>query len=396
MVFLAAAVALVASQARFEGRADARLETRARTATGADTLGANSAAGDAEVTPSLWGRVDNKGGRISVRYAPTFRVREPYIGFRRTELNHNQLLEMRWAREGRPEFYLLENFYQGRVDLATQTARGAVPGFQTDIVEQLSVDLNGGVISPLSKLVKLDTSAGYFFGTGMDTFSRGFVPAQRAWRTRAELEAQLTALDTLIGGVEGTYAMFPGRDSRDSVGNTHARWRRQLLTTTRLELGLLMGYVYVHDPALPNPDFAAPAPGGDVMLSHRVNTGAHNLNLELGVRASPFIDRYLATAYERADLSSTVAYLFRERWQASVTGGVARSLTPIRQMNAMGMIENNDLWSTFVEARAGYIAPRYWQVELTGANSTFVLGNAAPVHNWLVSLSLTLHAEGQL
>src|SRR6476659_2724537 len=112
MVILAAVVALVATDARFEGRADARLETRARTSTGGDISGPNSAAGDAEITPSLYGAMDNLGGHLALRYAPSLRFREPYAGFSRYEWNNTQTLEASWAREGRPRFYLLESFYQ--------------------------------------------------------------------------------------------------------------------------------------------------------------------------------------------------------------------------------------------------------------------------------------------
>src|SRR6185436_1995649 len=178
-------VAFALQDARFEGRAEAKLETRARTATGAD-IPDSAVAGDAEVTPVLFGAVDNLGGRIALRYGPTFRVREPYTdprptlsgtlqGGRRSEINNTQTLEASWQREGRPRFYLLENFYQGTVDLASQAATTTtLPTGATVIgrqINQLSIDVNGGVASPLSKLTTLDTSAGFFYGTGLDATS---------------------------------------------------------------------------------------------------------------------------------------------------------------------------------------------------------------------------------
>src|SRR5262245_52057196 len=128
MLALASLAALLLGNVHLEGRAEARVETRARTATAADAT--DTAAGDAEVTPSLFGSLENLGGRISLLYAPTVRMREPYVppsvdptGIqrgRRTEFNQRQTLDMQWAREGRPRPYLLESFYWGRSDLAAQ------------------------------------------------------------------------------------------------------------------------------------------------------------------------------------------------------------------------------------------------------------------------------------
>src|SRR5437870_460250 len=147
MVALAAALALLTGDVRLEGQASARLETSARTATGNDLT--DSAAGDAEVTPTLSGSLENLGGRIAAIYSPTFRVREPYFDSqigddgvlrgRRTEFNHRQTLEMQWAREGRPRPYLIESFYNGRSDLAVQ--RGTtVPAFQLGQITEATVD----------------------------------------------------------------------------------------------------------------------------------------------------------------------------------------------------------------------------------------------------------------
>ncbi|MBK7862779.1 MAG: hypothetical protein IPJ65_30050 [Archangiaceae bacterium] len=395
MIALAAAVALVAAQAHYEVRADARLETRARTATFADVGGQNGAAGDAEVTPSLFGAVDNLGGHIALRYAPTLRVREPYNGLRRYEFNNNQTLEANWSREGRPRLYLLEQFNQGRVDLATQTV--STP-FQSGVVSQLSIDVGGGIVWPIGKLVSLDTSAGFNYGTGLDTFSLGFLPAQRSWRSGAKLEAQVSRVDWLIGAVDGNHTLFPGIGSNFTTGDAAARWKRQLLSSTALELGLLVGLITGYVPANPDNGLAETrlnlvTPGGDGVITHRINTGPHALTFDAGLRVSPFVDRYLATAYNRGEVSTHVGYVFRERWTLMGGGSVARSLTPVTVRYEP---QPTSMFSTFLEARAGYVAPRWWQVDVGGAHSLFVLGQGAAVNNWLVSLALTVHAEGQL
>jgi hypothetical protein len=393
MVMLAAAVALVATDAHFEGRADARLETRARTSTYADASGPNSAAADAEVTPTFFGSMENLGGRLALSYSPSLRFREPYENFSRYEFNNTQTLEADWSREGRPRFYLLETFYQGRVDLATQPV--ATP-FRVGVVNQASIDVNAGVVWPLSKRVSLDTSAGFNFGAGLDSYSLTYMPAQRAWRSRARLESLLSGVDSLIGTFEGNHTDFPGIGSTFTTGSIDARWRRQLLATTTLDLGLLAGIISGHVPQsdiVPAATLLTVVPGGDAVVTHHVGSGPHALSFDAGLRVAPFVDRYLASAYDRGEVATTVAYVFRERWALSGHAAVARSLTPVRVLYDPSP---TDIFSTFVEARAGYIAPRWWRLELTGMDSTFWVGQGAPVNNWLVGLAFTVHAEGQL
>lgn len=423
MIVLAAAAALVCSQARFEGRASAQLETRARTATGADAATGGevpTAAADAEVTTMLFGAVNNLGGRVALSYSPTVRMRQPYLnetvdtrGGRRTELNHSQSFEARWRREGRPSPYLLQNFYFGRVDLAAQRTALA---FSTGQVSQVMVDVNGGVEWPLTKLLMLDTNFGYTFGTGIADSSadgseqaraesaanaRRVLPTTRAYRGRTRLAAQVSAVDVLTTQGEVTYTEFPGLISTSTFGTVAERWRRQLLTTTFLELGVLVGGIYssylpgiATGPADESTRVRAFtfAPGGDAAVEHRINTGAHIFAFEGGARVAPFMDRFLATAFNRGELFTTVAYTFRERWQSSLRGSVGRSLTPV---NVRSEATGSDVTTTYVEARTGYVAPRFWRVDLSGQNSTFVVGQST-VNNWIVSLSLTLFAEGQI
>jgi len=399
MVALAAALALLTGDVRLEGRASAQLETRARTSTGNDVT--DTAAGDAEVTPTLSGSLENLGGRIAALYSPTFRVREPYfdprlgddgvLRGRRTEFNHRQTLELEWRREGRPRPYLLETFYNGRTDLAVQRGTTA-PAFTLGQISEATIDVNGGVQWPLSRLLSLDTSAGFNYSTGLDARSINVLPTQRAWRTRARLDATLTALDTLIAQLDGQHSAFPGLQATASAASGAVRWRHQLVRPTALELGALMGLVYgtwVDQPAV-----LSPTPGGDVQLLNRFELGANVLMFDLGVRVAPYIDRYVAAAFSRGEAFANLGWLFRERWNVAARGGIARSLTPVRLRAGD---QNQEIFTTFAELRAGYVAPRYWRVDLSGINSTFVLiGNQNVVNNWIVSLSLTLQAEGQL
>ncbi len=402
MVALAAALALLTGDVRLEGQASARLETRARTATGNDLT--DTAAGDAEVTPSLSGSLENLGGRISLSYSPTLRVREPYFQTqidqdtgvargRRTEFNNRQSLELQWSREGRPRPYLLETFYQGRSDLAVQRGTTA-PTFQLGQISEATVDVNGGVQWPLSRLLSLDTSAGFNYSTGTDSRSIAVLPEQQAWRTRAVFDATLSGLDRLYGQFDAQHSRFPGLQTTATVGSAAVRWRHQVLRPTSFELGALMGVVY--GTWGDQPAAIAPTPGGDAALMNRFDLGANVVVFDLGLRVAPAIDRYVAAAFSRGEVFANLGWTYQERWALAGRAGLARSLTAVR---LRGTGDDQQIFTTFAELRAGYIAPRYWRVDVSGINSTFVLlgnPNANIVNNWMVSLSLTLHAEGQL
>ncbi|MBL8956699.1 MAG: hypothetical protein JNK82_38350 [Myxococcaceae bacterium] len=415
MIALAAVVAVLTGDVRLEGQASARLETRARTSTGNDLT--STAAGDAEVTPTLSGSIENLGGRIQLIYSPTFRVREPYYdprvinpsapgmacdkeqiesgacitAGRRPEFNQRQTLDMQWSREGKPRLYLLENFYYGRTDLAVQRSTTAAT-FRLGQISEATIDVNGGIVFPLGRLVSLDTSAGFNYSAGLDRDSIRVLPSQRAWRTRAKLDAQLSTLDVLSGVVDAQYSAFPGLQSESTIAAAAVRWRRQLVRPTAVEVGALMGVVYGR--WVDRPESISPTPGGDATLINRFDLGQHLITFDFGLRVAPSIDRFVAAAYSRGEVFTNLGWVFRERWSVAGRAGVARSLTAVR-LRAEGTEEQ--FFTTFAEVRAGYTAPRYWRVDLSGINSTFVLiGSQNVVNNWIVSLSLTLHAEGQI
>lgn len=393
MVLLAAAVALLAGQARFEGQASARLETRAR---GYQDPSQGSAAVDAELTPLLAGAVENLGGRVLLGYAPTVRVREPYSDTNRSaEFNQRQFLFATWSREGRPRPYLNESFYFGLIDLR-QLALVNLDGTGVpapnmiplqnpngvNFARETSLDVNGGVVWPLGRLTQLDTSAGVFYGGGSDELSRLYLPQQISGRARVRLDHQYSPVTTLGLQAQAQYARFPGL-AAFTLGDVTARWRRLVLGTTTFELGLGVGVVAGHASPDPTTRYVV-SPVGEGIVQHRLQGGVHQVNFEGAARLVPFVDRFFATAYVRGEITATLNYLFQETWNFAVRGGVARPFT-----NTAG----TELFTAFVEARGGYVARRYWRLDLIALDSTVVVGNG-PANNWLVSLALTVHTEG--
>jgi hypothetical protein len=415
-LLLVALVALTTAQTRYGVQAQASLETRARSKVTGDTPSA-AAAGDAQVSPSLQAGLESGGGRLLVGYAPILRVREPYASTRRWEFNQRQFLFAQWSREARPRPYLVESFYYGLIDMAslfgsfaqgTGTAPGGVipnlgaptqgpvplQNIELGRAKEIFLDVAGGVAWPLSRTVTLDTSGGFFYGGGVDTPSRWVLPEQFAGRGQARLEGQLSEVTTLLGTLGGSYARFLRAADREPMAqftlvDLTGRLRRQLLVTTQLELGVGGAVVAGYAGAQQRLGFSG-APIVEALLNHRFAGGAHVATLEVGARVSPFVDRFLATVYTRADGTLTLSYAFQERWRLSARGGVGRSLADV-VTSTSGAV--GEILTTYVEARAAYVHPRYWRVELAGTNSTVVIGTQT-VNNWLVSLSLTAHTEG--
>jgi hypothetical protein len=215
-----------------------------------------------------------------------------------------------------------------------------------------------------------------------------FLPAQRVAKAFVRLDDQINAVAHLQVALDGAYTRFPGRFLLNSLANLSARWRRQLAEPTTVEGGLLLSAVYVV------PDGAAAThtfvPGAEVTYKTRLMQGTHLLEYDASVRAAPFLDRFLAAAYYRAELVGSLNYVFQGVWHAS-----ARLLLG-RGLNRVIVQENQpfEVVSVFFEGRVGYVSPKYWRLEVSGVDSIFVLGNSAPFNNWLVSLSFTVTAGG--
>ncbi len=415
MLALAAALSLVAGQtADFDLQAAIRLDARARTAGLGDPPNV-PVAFDVEATPLLAGSMEKGAGRILLTYSPTFRLRDPFSTERAGEVYQSEYLFMQWFRPGHPRPYLGQSFSFGVVDLSTLFYPSESPGVAfpgstipggpisgpmaptqqplldpipvLGTLKQLYFDINGGVAWPLGRNVTLDTSVGFTYGGGADYVSQTLLPIELNARGRAQLEVRLSAIDVLttrVDFIEVQFSRPPTVLAVFSELDVTERYHRQLLATTFVELGVGVGGIRGWPGDEPRPDWTAD-PIVDLILSHRLlNAGPHAVSFDANAHLGPFVDRFLATIYERIDATATLTYSFRQAWQLSASGGAGRSLTDV---------VGTDVITTYVQARASYVPPRWWRLDLSGANSTAVYGGTL-INNWMVTLALTLRAEG--
>jgi hypothetical protein len=391
---LTLALALVPAQTRFEVQAAARLEGRARAATINDLPGA-SAAGDAQIAPSAVALLENGGSKAELGYETIVRMREPYAETRRTDVSHRQYFSYGWTREGHVHPYVKENFRYGTLDLASlRSAFGgntmAAQTITSQGIREVMFEVDTGVSWPITQLTTLDTSVGFTYGGGVDELAQNMLHMQTSGRTQVRLLHHVGELDWLSGAVDAQYATFLHVSRFTTVGGTF-RWKHLFTPTTAFTSGVGVAAITGEHHG-DNSDYSRPflpMPVAELGLTHQRPHGAHVLTLETLERIGPFLDRFLAGAYFRAESTTAIRYLFQERWQLSLLAGVARSIdAPI------------GVTSLYAEAEAGYVAPRYWKIALNATNSTVWTYDpahpAAPVDYWLVTLGLTVHTEGNL
>jgi hypothetical protein len=401
-VILTALSLLVAAQVRLDGQAAVRLETRGRTATLADSPG-YGLAGDAEVTPSLKGTLRGGGSYFLLAYAPTARVREPYAATRRWELNHSQSLYAQWYREGRPRPYLNESFYFGQLDIATLYGRAEPvgpdvppPGAQPvqtallgSMVREMTLDTTAGVAWPIGKNVTLDTSGSFIWGGGVDAPSRNVLPEQYSGKGSAKLESRLSDVNAVLAQLDGQHVVFlQAADSqpmsRFTLSDFAMRWRRRFLPELALIVGGGGAVVSGWTERSQSPRVTG-VPIGDISLEMDGASRAHAVMLRATVGVTPFVDRFLATVYPRAEAAANFTYLYRGHWQVKGRGGVARSIAAVTAPDR-GPV--NELTSLFVDGRLGYLE-HFWRVEAYGTDSLVFIGGST-INNWVAGLSVTV------
>jgi hypothetical protein len=347
-------------------------------------------------------------------YSPTIRVREPYDAYRRTEAHQTEFFYLQWFREGRPRPYLAQSLSFGTVDWATLYAPGesptaalpgmAVPGGaiagttpvttqptlssvrRPGTFDELLLDSTGGISWPLTKLSMLDTALGFTYGGGTDFASRTIAPLMTLGRGRAQLDMTLDAVDTVIARADVTAVQFQlGPTVLSTFGEVDlsGRWRRRLSPIVSLE-GAFGGATIRGWPGGSPKAIWSVVPVAQAQLSTHFAKGPHTVSFDATAGAAPFVDRFAAQMYERLDAAGTMLYAFREVWQLGLRGGVGQSLQPLTAGN---------LTTTFVEARLGYVPPRIWRIDVSGANSAVVYAGAL-VNTWVVGLAVAFRAEG--
>ncbi|MCL2178108.1 MAG: hypothetical protein FWC28_07600 [Proteobacteria bacterium] len=407
----------------------ARLEATGRSPyEGMDSPGARHVL-DVELFPLAETEVFGGAWHFSGVYAPMLRLREVYAEPQSTEGNRfEHYHRLAWfaerRREGRARPYVRQTFSYGKMDLLAALAGSpALPGVPPGPPPALSqsvaalslkdvqLETEAGIDIPLSRYWAALIFVGYAWGGGVDKDSRAYLPMARTPFFGLQTEWQMTSTDTLILRLAGRYGFFLSNRAEAGTVDLYETWRHRFDERTTVELSAGVS-AYGGRPApgqIPDPNNSTPnntilgpklpfrwhaAPYVALRLLRHFEWETHNLDMDLLGQIAPFLDRYTASAYERAEASVGL----RWRWEdiyAEGRGGLGRGLGLVAEELAMT--------TYFGEAAVGYRFNPYCRMELRGNYASlpqFVQTEAAaaPVltraDQWRIGLSLTIEYSG--
>ncbi|MBX7097199.1 MAG: hypothetical protein K1X89_05785 [Myxococcaceae bacterium] len=396
-------------QTRLTWRADLQTNVRVRTPTALDL--ATTVAGDLELAPRLSAVLAAPGWSIGLGYFPSFRFREPWLS-PRFDYSQRASADLEWRPVAGWRFLGTGSLSQGLLDLSTiQRTQGTAitldPVRLVGQVRELSGDATVGFEHDLTRSAQWVFQLGYTWGGGSDADSRRFLPIQLSPRALSRVVWTATPTDFFLVQAQLRYSIFTTL-AQVLSGELDVGWRTLLGPRTTFEAGLGLatavgnrapfdelvnqppgGPMVTLGPAavLPN---AAVMPAGRLSLSHRLEWRTASVDLNLSGNLAPFVDRFLALVYERADGQGSVTVTLQRDFSTYARAGATQ---------AFGTGSGN-LATTYLEAGAGYEGARWWRVDLSARHATLFLGPAldgspqAPQVQWLVGLGFTLRSEG--
>ncbi|MCL2625933.1 MAG: hypothetical protein FWD46_03820 [Cystobacterineae bacterium] len=407
---------------------------------GMDTLTANHAV-DVELLPlaetELWGGAWHFSGI----YAPMLRLREVNAGphqyeytdaagnsvtritpGRRFEHYHRLAWLAEHRKEGAARPYVRQTFSYGQMDLlAAFTGAPALPGVplnprpipsqsaNTFALTDVQLETEAGIEIPLSRYWMVLAFIGYGWGGGLGAESRAYLPMARTPFFGLQTEWQMTANDTLILRLAGRYGFFLSNRAEAGTVDVYETWRHSFDEQTTVELSAgasayggrpAPGQIPASEDPSETQTILGPqqpfqwsaAPYVALRFLRHFAWETHSLDMDALGQIAPFLDRYTASAYERAEASVGL----RWRWEdvyAEGRGGMGKGLGLIAEQMAMT--------TYFMEAAIGYRFNPYLRTELRGNYASlpqFMPTETEPVlvrtNQWRIGLSLTIEYSG--
>lgn len=380
-LLLAATPSLAQVQARYG--AALRTEGRARPATPGTDRG--PVAADAEVTPSLRFALSSRTFELALGYAPTLRMIEPYAG-RSFEHFHRAHLDATTRLSRGRRLFLTQTFGYGFLDYASLTAPGAPSEGPAPVqplpelrgLRTLELDTSAGLELAPARGVGVLLSAGFFHGGGADAPSRRTLPLQQSPRAGIRVTQALSRTDALTGALQVRHAVFSNERSA-SVAELSGEWGRRFARHTRSEL--TAGVSAVRSQLGPRLEpILDVLPVAGVALD-QLWPGRHGeLHGRLALRASPFVDRFVGAAYERAEASGLLGARMGESVHVAAGGGYALTLSE-------GPQRGERAW--FADLSAGYQPHAAFRLEASYRGNWIVRPelSGAPAVQWVCGLS---------
>ena len=366
-------------------------------------------------------------------YAPAFRLREVNAGplayddgrttrGRRFEHYHRMAWLAEHRQEGHIRPYVRQFFSYGKMDLLSAfTGVPSPPGVPLNprpipsqnvgsfVLTDLMLETEAGIDIPLSRYWMWTAFVGYAWGGGLGEEARAVLPMARTPFFGLQTEWQMTSSDTLILRLASRYSYFLTNRAEAGTLDLYETWRHRFDEQTTVELSAGAS-AYGGRPVPADPDNPGAfleqkhpfqwhaAPYVALRLLRHFTWATHNLDVDATAQVAPFLDRYTASAYERAEFNVGLRWVWNDVY-ANARGGLGRGLGLVAPQLSMT--------AYFAEAAVGYQINPYLRTELRGSYASLPLvapegegegeGDIPPLlrtNQWRIGLSLTIEYSG--
>jgi hypothetical protein len=279
--------------------------------------------------PSALLRLDMRRWEISARYAPSLTLRglgiEPAL-----DILHQGRLEASIEASRRLTLSISGEGSYGTVRFLSPTLSEAgfasaqpvdtLPGLDTITFASLNTSI--GAAFAATRRLKLEANAGYYLSGGVDEASQDAYPQIAGPRAHLGAEYSLTRRDSARSTADATWVSFSTGEEA-FIGQLTEAWVHRFTRRTTSTLGLGVAL-----------DSTRPADGADRQtvlypvaeadLNHRVP--ARRLELGIGLRVAPVIDRLRGEVDPRLLLDASAAYQANRRVSVWAQAGGSQSI----------------------------------------------------------------------
>ncbi len=376
------------------GRADASYLASLRSEVSARTSYAGAiAAADLELSPTIALALNGDATQLSMSYAPSLYLREPYTGAT-PELLHRAVVHGEWRFRPRERLYANQLGSFGINDFAALAAQSRATEAGTVSVEALPTVGTVSHVRSVSQLglelwpapsVLLSLQGGYQISGGADPVSRRLIPLERGPTASLGLRLETDLLNVFSTLGDATRSGFSNGRQID-LGEFREQWQHRYSREVSSDLSGGVGVMRQFDPvSVHTSDTVAPL--AEASLRVRFPVRGEHWESRLSGRLGPYLDRFVGLGYQRVEATGEVIYT-RGHYRFSARGGGARAVS--------GPFRGGDAYNLELIARQE--VDREWQLEAafrSGWNRTYVEA-AGAVFQWTASVSATYRYGGKL
>jgi hypothetical protein len=330
------------------------------------TTGPTSLSAEVMTNPSAVLRLDTRRWEISARYAPSLTFRglglDPTLdllhrGHLEASIEATRRLRVRFLGDGSYGSVRFLSPALAEADLQSAQPIDALPGAET--IRFASLRAGAGVLFAATRRLKLDASAEYGLSGGVDAASQETYPQISGPRAEVGADVAITRRDSARSAAGATWVTFTSGEEA-VVALITETWRHRFTRRTTSTLGIGAALDSVRAPGGAGRSIAL-YPVAEAAIAHRLPP--KRLELGLGLRVAPVIDRLRGDVEPRLLLDASTAWKPNRRLSAWGRAGAAQSIP---------WGERDSLTLAFGEAGVG-VRLADWVELINGARAAYQL-----------------------